>query len=1674
MTDPRPHLEALQQRIAALSPERRALLEQRLQRQGLSLVAVVSPLIPQSRPPAVPLSPAQQNLWVRHQLNPESSAYHIGLSWQLTGTLDIAALERSLSAIVQRHESLRTQFVAPAGRPCQQIRSHDSAALLPVTNLSLLPKAAITAEVQRLTEQCVKQPFDLNQDSLLRAQLLQLDKTHSVLLLVLHHLVADGWSRGVLMRELATLYRDFTNDAVPALPPLPIQYADYTLWQQQWLQGDACRIQLDYWRQQLSGLPALELPTDRPRPAVPNFISRTCTGTLSSDCVTALKTLSQQAGMTLFMTLLAAFKLLLHRYSAQEDIGVGVPVANRNYPEVEPLIGFFVNTLVLRTRCTGRMTFRELLQQVRQVTADAFQHSEVPFAKVVEALQPNRDLSQNPLFQVMFQLQSGYQSQNAANLDLNLPGLEVQQTWLDPCQTKFDLTWHGIEREDGLLLAVEYRLDLFDEARIQRMLGHFQTLLAGILAHPDCPVAELPLLSSAERHQLLVAWNQTQAPQPSQCFHQQFEAQVTQTPDAVAVTDPTQQLTYDQLNRRANQLAHILQAQGIRPEALVGIHLSRSVELLVALLGVLKAGGAYVPIDPSLPAERVRWLLTDAQVALVVTSRAETLAEIVDGVYPTVDLSRDRDRIAQAPDHNPAVSLEPENLAYVIYTSGSTGQPKGTLLTHQGLSNYLNWATQTYPVAAGGAPVQSAIGFDATITSLFTPSLVGQAVTLLPEIYELEALSQALKGSDTFGLVKLTPAHLKALEPLVLPPTPRLLHSSTPTLPTQALILGGEALHGRDIAPWRQQFPQLRLVNEYGPTEAVVGCCVYDVPLDFTADTVPIGRPIANVQLYVLDPDLEPVPIGVPGELYIGGAGVARGYLNRPDLTAERFMPNPFFESRRQKAEGRNEEGNFEFLVLSSQFEPTQNSKSKTQNSHPTSPLPHSPTLYKTGDRVRYRPDGILEYLGRMDEQIKLRGYRIEPGEIEAALCQHPDVEQAVVVRREDLGAAAKLVAYVVEKVEGSRERRTENREQEESRPQTLKVNAQYPQTITSHSLPHPPISHRLHQALADKLPAYMLPDYFVSLEALPLTVNGKVDKQVLPMPAIQTSDRDQTGRSLTETEQQLAAVWAEVLQRDAVGLHDNFFELGGDSILAMQIIAKAHQVGLHLVPRQLFQYQTVAELAVVAEVQALSAVSQEPVTGTVPLLPIQRDFFTQAQPEPHHYNQAVMVIVDSEAQPELLAQALQALVRHHDGLRSRFFCEAGIWQQVIQSPDAVTVSLDDLDLSHLPADAQAAALATAADDWQTSLHLSVGPLLRAVRVRLGERGDRLLLIAHHLIVDGVSWRILLADLTTAYRQLASGSEVQLPPKTHSIQSWAQQLVALAQSGYFEAERSYWRDMCAPTAAIPTDFAASADDNTVASMAEISIGLDAAQTQALLTMATQIYHTQVNEVLLTVLGQTLKPWTQSSTVLIDLEGHGRDLDLQTLQDSSPLDVSRTVGWLTTVYPLRLAMPSGAMTEQLRSVKEQLRAVPHQGVGYGVLRSLAAEPDPALGSPAAISFNYLGQVRFNAAPDPQGVIQALASESVGSLRSPLRRRRYLLEVIALIRDGQLQVIWRYSQSVHRRATLETLAQRYLATLQSYLAPPTQPAIAANHTPSDFAAARVNQAQLDQLFSKIRGH
>ncbi|RKH18898.1 amino acid adenylation domain-containing protein [Corallococcus sp. CA047B] len=916
-------------------------------------------LVPAPREGLLPLSFAQQRLWLLDRLDPDSPLYNVPAAVNLSGPLNAIALEQALQALVQRHEALRTIFPSIEGQPHQAI-APELAPRLKVVELHTPEEAAWQAEVQRLAKQEAETPFDLARGPLLRATLLKRSEQEHVLLLTLHHIVSDGWSLGVLVREVAALYEAASQGRASSLPALPIQYADYALWQRQWLSGEVLKAELSWWKQYLAGAPpALELPTDRPRPSVRSHRGSVLPVALPRELSSALAALSRREGSTLFMTLLAAFQVLLHRHSGQDDIVVGSPIAGRTRAETEGLIGFFVNTLVLRTDLSGEPSFRELLKRVREVTLGAYVHQDVPFEKLVEELAPARDLSRSPLFQVMFVLQ------NAPMPELSLG--EAKLTPMPVAQTvaKFELTLFLEETADGLKGSLEYNTDLFDAGTVERLAGHYQTLLEGIVAEPEQSVSRLPLLTEPEHHQLVRAFNQTQTNFPRErCIHELFEAQAKKTPNAVAVVFEDQRLTYRELDQRANQLGHHLRSMGVGPEVLVGLCVERSLELVVGLLGILKAGGAYLPLDPSYPEERLAFMLEDSGTPILLTQRQR-----VDGLPKhrarTLLLDTDWEHIARERMDKPESGGGPEGLAYVIYTSGSTGKPNGVMIPHRGLVNYLAWCTQAYDVVNGrGAPVHSSISFDLTITGLFSPLLVGQPVVLLPERDGIDVLVDALDRHDDFSLVKLTPAHLELI--------PRLLRPERAAGRARALVIGGEALSWEALSFFQRSAPATRLINEYGPTETVVGCCIYEAPADVAkTGPVPIGRPIANTRLYVLDARLQPVPLNVPGELYIGGAGVGRGYRNRPALTAERFRPDPFSDEPDAR-------------------------------------------LYKTGDLCRWLPDGNLEYLGRADHQVKLRGFRIELGEIESILSQHPSVRQAVVIAREDAPGEKRLVAYVV------------------------------------------------------------------------------------------------------------------------------------------------------------------------------------------------------------------------------------------------------------------------------------------------------------------------------------------------------------------------------------------------------------------------------------------------------------------------------------------------------------------------------------------------------------------------------------------------------------------------------------------------------------------------------------
>ncbi|HYG81326.1 MAG TPA: amino acid adenylation domain-containing protein, partial [Pyrinomonadaceae bacterium] len=927
-------MNGLAERLAALPREKRVLFARRN-----------------------PVSFAQQRLWLVDQLMPGEPVYNIPAAVRLRGPLDAAALARSLSEIVRRHEVLRTTFAEVEGLLVQLVGGAEELSL-PVEDLTRLPEDEREAEALRLSNEDARRPFDLARGPLFRASLLRLGEEHHVLLVNMHHIVSDGWSLSVLIRELTTLYAAFSRGEESPLPELPIQYVDFAKWQREWLQGSVLEEQLTYWRRQLGDIPpALELPADRPRPAAPSHRGATITAAVSRQVTDRLNELSRREGATLFMTLLAAFQALLHRYTGQADIAVGTPIANRNRAETEGLIGFFVNTLVLRTDLSGDPSFRELVGRVREATVGAYDHQDVPFEKLVEELQPERGLSRQPLFQVMFGLQ------NAPRPAPSAPGLEVTPVKVGNRTAKFDLTLTAAEGEAGLALSMEYSSDLFEEPTVGRLLDSLKVLLASIAADPASPVGRLDLLTDGERQRLLVEFNDTQTDFAADvAVHLLFEEQAAARPEAVAVVSGAGRVTYGELNGSANRLARRLIDLGVGPDSLVGIYMERSVEMLAAVLGVLKAGGAYLPLDTQYPKRRLAYMLEDARPSVLLTQAA------LAGALPetTACVVRvDADPAGDEGEENPPARARGGNLAYVIYTSGSTGRPKGVMITHRNLSNYMKWCAETYVEAgAGGAPLHSPIGFDLTVTSVFAPLLAGQPVVLLEEGAGVGALAAALRDGGGFGLVKLTPAHLEVLNQQLTP--------AQAAGRTAAFVIGGEALSAESLELWRAHAPATRLFNEYGPTEATVGCCVREVrPGDARAGAVSIGRPIFNTQMYVLDAHLNPLPAGVAGELYIAGEGLARGYLNRPALTAERFVSNPFS----REPGGR---------------------------------------MYRTGDLARFLPDGGLVFLGRVDQQVKVRGFRIELGEIEAALSGHERVRECAAVARGDGGAGGRLVAYVV------------------------------------------------------------------------------------------------------------------------------------------------------------------------------------------------------------------------------------------------------------------------------------------------------------------------------------------------------------------------------------------------------------------------------------------------------------------------------------------------------------------------------------------------------------------------------------------------------------------------------------------------------------------------------------
>ncbi|GAB4216597.1 MAG: hypothetical protein OHK0022_57920 [Roseiflexaceae bacterium] len=1091
-----------------LSDEELRLLDALLQEEGFE-VEEQSTIRPRTSDAELPLSFAQERVWFFDQWEPGTPVYNISFALRLTGRLDAEILGRTLTEIVRRHETLRTTFAATGGRPRQVIApAEQAAAHLELIDLQHLPEQTRTAETQRLALEAARFSFDLGRGPLLRTMLLRLGAEEHVFLLTIHHIISDGWSNGILQREIVAIYTAFANGLPSPLPPPPIQYADFALWQRAWLQGEVLEQHLAYWQRQLGGLGFLDLPTDRPRPPVQTNNGAHHYLNLPKNLVAGLNSASKRHNVTLFMTLLAAFQVLLHRYSGQSDIAVGSPIANRDLIEVEPVIGFFVNTLILRGNTGGNPRFSALLEQVREVTLEAYAHQNVPFEQLIEVLRPQRDPSRPPLFQAMFVLQ------NVPLGSSELPGVRLEPLRIDSGTAKFDLMLVLIETPEGMRGSIEYNTDLFEPATIARMAANFQTLLEGVLADPDARIDGLPLLSVAEQEQL-AGWNAGTLPLPAgACLHDLVAAQAARDPGAQAVAWGDSSLSYAELERRANQLAHHLIELGVGPDLPVGVCVSRSPELIVALLAVLKAGGAYVPLDPALPAERLAFMAQDAGVRVLLTGG--TRAALGQGRWARIDLETDRAAIEAHPDTAPAPRSTPENLAYIIYTSGSTGRPKGVMVTHRSLvSAFLAWE-HAYGLRAGQRHLQMANAtFDVFSGDLARALCSGGTLVLCPR----ELL---LSPDGLYALLTRERIDCAEFVPAVLRPLLDYLDGNGLRLDSVRLLAcGSDSWYMHEYQHIRRLCaPGALVVNSFGVTEATIDSTWYAASEGARAadQLIPIGRPFANTRLYVLDARGQPAPIGVPGELYLGGQGLARGYHDRPDQTAERFLPDPFAGTPGAR-------------------------------------------MYRTGDRARFLADGNVEFIGRIDHQVKLRGFRIELSEIEAVLLQHPAVREAAVVVRESNPGNQRLVAYVV--LAENQEPRTKN---QESGADDTQLNTQ---------------NSTLKTFLRERLPDYMVPASYVFLEALPLTPAGKIDRRALPAPEPGREGEGTFVAPRDEWEQRLAQIWEELLDVRPVGATDNFFDLGGHSLLAVRLVAQVQErMGRRLPLAALFQSPTVEDLA--------------------------------------------------------------------------------------------------------------------------------------------------------------------------------------------------------------------------------------------------------------------------------------------------------------------------------------------------------------------------------------------------------------------------------------------------------------------------------------------------------------
>jgi amino acid adenylation domain-containing protein len=1526
----------LLKRLETLSPEKRELVLQKLKKQQQSpqnnhrLTPLLTPV---SREQLLPLSFAQQRLWFIDQLEGENCVYNVPFFWQISGLLNISALEKAIAEIVQRHEVLRTSFSIVDESPIQVIHPHPQLTMQ-VLDWRQLTQADQLSKAQQLAAEELQKPFDLSNPPLLRVKLLQLaDQTH-LLLLVIHHIVCDGWSMDIFRRELFSLYTAFCAGKVSPLPELSLQYADFAHWQRQWLQGEVLQTQLNYWQKQLAAVPPLlELPTDKPRPSVQSFKGRSEFLELNQDLTQKLKRLSQESGTTLFMTMLAAFTLLLSRYSGQQDIVVGSAIANRNRREIEPLIGFFVNTLALRTNLQGNPSFLELLERVKQVTLDAYDHQDLPFEKLVDELGLERSLSHHPLFQVAFGLQSGTPEK------LEIPGSTLTRFKWENTTTLFDLSLIFRETPQGLTGEWEYATDLFEAKTIQRMVGHFEVLLKGIVDNPQQSINNLPLIAESERQQLQ-NWNQTKTDYPlNQTLVDLFEAQAAKNPHNLALVFESQSLTYQQLNQKANQLAHyLIQNHQIKPDTLIGICVERSLEMIIGVLGILKTGGAYVPIDPNYPKERIEFMLEDSGISVLLTQshlkEQLPLAKLKHGV-----ICLDNETFTQELIDNLSPQSTPDNLAYIIYTSGSTGQPKGVMIEHRAIVNLsLAWA-ETFQVQHDSRWLQfGSFSFDLSIGEIATSLSAGACLylakkeTLLPS----QTLVDLLRDRKISHLT-LSPSALS-----VLP------QASLPDL--QAVIVGGEACAAELVTQWGTK---RRFFNCYGPTESTVIASISNCEPNGKKPS--IGQPLSNIRIYILDAHNQPLPPNIPGELCIAGVGLARGYLNRPDLTAEKFIEVELF--------GKTEQ------------------------------------IYKTGDLARWTDDGNLEYLGRIDAQVKLRGFRVELGEIESLLLQHSLVKEAVVILYK-ADNNPRLVAYVTAKEKSSN------------------------------------LSSQLKDSLKICLPNYMIPSQIMVLEQLPLNPNGKLDRRALPAPDIAISTNFEA--FVTPTEELLATLWQTLLKAKSVGRQDNFFELGGHSLLATQLVARIRDTfGVEVSIRKVFEQSILSELATeidkASSVIALPPITPQPENAPKNLSFAQSRLWFLDQLEgtgtSATYNMSTALQLEGKLNIEALRASFDYLIDRHTILRTYFPALEGEAQVVVQNPEDIEV-LAIVNLQSLNPQTQAETVQRLADSHaQEPFDLNTGPLFKAKLLQLSEQKNVLLINMHHIITDGWSMGVFKREWEQVYAAFAAGYTPNLSPLPIQYSDYAAWQRNWLQGEILESQENYWKQQLGDAPRLldlPTDYPRPAQQSYQGGREEYSLSHEVTQK---LKAISQQQGVTLFMTLLTAFSILLSRYSRQEDLCV-----GSAIANRTHNNTEGL-----IGFFVNTLVLRSKVrPEQSFSELLQQTRQTcLDAYAHQDIPFEYLVE-QLQPERSL------SHNPLFQVMMVLQNTQEaGKKVSLPGLNIQYLEQSLPFAKFDLTLDFSERGDRLHCMWEYATDLFEAETIRRMAGHFEVLLEAIIQNSIQP-------------------------------